>query len=70
MLRYGSCKAWFCTNRLVLQKLMGLAFLVITALVLWFAANGATAEDRDATAALITAPMGGYLLLTKQHVIL
>ena len=48
------------------QRLMGLAMLAITALILVMARGGKTPEDSDATAALLTGPLGLYMLLSKK----
>lgn len=40
------------------QRLMGLAMLAITALILVMARGGRTPEDSDATAAFLTGPLG------------
>jgi len=57
-------------KKFIQQKLMGLALLVMTALIIWIASTGATIEERDATAALLTAPLGIYLLFTKEIAII
>ena len=49
------------------QRLMGLAMLAITALILVMARGGKTPEDSDATAALLTGPLGLYMLLSKTY---
>lgn len=51
------------------QRLMGLAMLAITALILVMARGGKTPEDSDATAALLTGPIGLYMLLSKTYVL-
>lgn len=43
------------------QRLMGLAMLAITALILVMARGGRTPEDSDATAAFLTGPLGLYM---------
>ena len=47
------------------QRLMGLAMLAITALILVMARGGRTPEDSDATAAFLTGPLGLYMLLSN-----
>ena len=47
------------------QRLMGLALLAITALLLLLASTGQTTEDRDASAVLIILPLGVYMLASK-----
>lgn len=51
------------------QKLMGLALLVICAFVLWLCSTGTTPEDQDATAVVLLAPLGLWMLFTKDIVI-
>lgn len=51
------------------QRLMGLAMLGITVLILLIARSGRTPEDRDATAVLLTGPLGLYMLLSKTYVL-
>ena len=51
------------------QRLMGLAMLAITALILVMARDGKTPEDSDATAALLTGPLGLYMLLSKTYIL-
>lgn len=54
-------------RRLMLkQKLYGLLMLALCGLVLWFCSTGTTPEDQDATAILLIAPMGLYMLFSKQ----
>ena len=54
---------------LLLQKLIGLGLLLMSGAVLLLCSHGATMEDRDGTAALLLAPLGLYLLLTRRIVI-
>ena len=56
-------------SKLMEQKLMGLVLLVICAFVLWLCSTGTTPEDRDATAVVLLAPMGLWMLFTKEIVI-
>ena len=51
------------------QKLMGLALLVICAFVLWLCSTGTTPEDQYATAVVLLAPLGLWMLFTKDIVI-
>ncbi len=51
------------------QKLMGLAVLVICCFVLWLCSTGTTPEDQDATAVVLLAPLGLWMLFTKEIVI-
>ena len=51
------------------QRLMGLAMLAITALILVMARGGKTPEDSDATAAFLTGPLGLYMLLSKTYIL-
>lgn len=49
------------TMKMRKQRLMGLAMLAITAFILVMARGGKTPEDSDATAALLTGPLGLYI---------
>ena len=51
------------------QRLMGFALVVISAFILLLASTGETPEDRDATAVLLTLPLGIYMMVTKQYVL-
>lgn len=51
------------------QKLMGLALLAICGVVLWLCSTGTTLEDQDATAVVLLAPLGLWMLFTKEIVI-
>ena len=49
-----------------IQRLIGVAFLLISALAVVMAATGSTPETQDCTAVLITAPLGVACLVSKQ----
>lgn len=51
------------------QKLMGLAMLIICAIVLWLCSTGTTPEDQDATAVVMLAPLALWLIFSKEIVI-
>lgn len=51
------------------HRLMGLALVVISVLMLLLASTGETLEERDATAVLLTLPLGVYMMVTKQYVL-
>lgn len=51
------------------QRLMGIGLLLICAFVLWMCSTGVTPEDRDATVVVLLAPMGLWMLFTKEIVI-
>lgn len=53
-------------KKLFIQKLYGLVLIAISAILIYIASQGITVEDRDATAVLITAPLGLYLLFTRK----
>ena len=53
-------------RKLTIQKLYGLALIAMSAIMLYIASQGVTVEDRDATAVLLTAPLGLYLLFTRK----
>lgn len=54
---------------IIAQRLIGIALLIISALVILVASNGNTIEDRDATAVLMFAPLGLWLLFSKKQII-
>lgn len=56
-------------KKMTKQRLMGLALVAISAAILWLASTGKTVEDRDATAVLITLPLGIYALVTKEYIL-
>ena len=51
------------------QKLMGLALLAVCCFVLWLCSTGMTPEDQDATVVVLLAPLGLWMLFTKEIVI-
>lgn len=52
------------------QIMFGLFFLAISALIMIVANTGSTMETKDATAALLTTPLGLYLIGTKHIIIM
>ena len=52
------------------QKVMGATLLTLSLLILFVAFNGVTSADHDCTAALLTLPLGLYLLFTKKIILL
>jgi hypothetical protein len=54
---------------MIKQRLLGLAFIAISAAILLLASTGQTVEDRDATAVLLTLPLGIYALVTKEDLL-
>ena len=51
------------------QKLMAIGLLLVCAVVLWLCSTGTTPEDQDATAVVLLAPLGLWMLFTKNIVI-
>lgn len=51
------------------QRFMGLALVVISVFMLLLASTGKMLEDRDASAVLLTLPLGVYMMVTKQYVL-
>ena len=51
------------------QRLMGIALVVTSVLLLFLASTGETLEERDATAVLIILPLGMYMMVTKNYVL-
>lgn len=57
-------------RRLMLkQKLYGLLMLALCGLVLWLCSTGMTPEDQDATAVLLIAPLGIWMIFSK-HILI
>lgn len=56
-------------KKMLLQRVLGLGLIAMCALILWVASTGKSVEDRDATAVLLLAPIGFYLLFTKNTAI-
>ena len=56
-------------NKRTKQKLVGIGLLLTCALMLWLCSIGTTPQDRDATAVLLLAPMGLWMLFTKEDLI-
>lgn len=52
------------------QRLFGLAMLIISAVIFAVAVNGSTTESHDATAMLVTLPLGIWLTCTKDIIIM
>jgi len=48
---------------------MGVGLLLICVFVLWLCSTGTTPEEQDATAAVLLAPLGLWMLFTKEIVI-
>ena len=51
------------------QKLMAIGLLLTCAVVLWLCSTGTTPEDQDATVVVLLAPLGLWMLFTKEIVI-
>lgn len=57
------------TRKMVLQKLYGFAMIAMCIMIVFIAYSGETVEGRDVTSVILFAPMGFYLLATKNIVI-
>ena len=57
-------------KKLGIQRRLGALMLIITIIIIVVACTGCTAETCDATAALFTAPLGLFMLLTKNIIIM
>jgi len=57
-------------RKLIQQRLMGFAMLIMGAVYLWLALQGETVEERDCTAILFIAPMALSLLFSKRIIIM
>lgn len=53
-------------KKMIEQKLMGIATLLLCVVIVVFALHGQTPEDRDVTPVLLMAPLGFYLLFSKE----
>ena len=51
------------------QRLMGVALVVISWLVVLLACSGETPEDQDATAALLVGPLGLYMVYSDDYLL-
>lgn len=51
------------------QRLMGIALVLISALILILAAIGETPDEQDATIVLLTLPLGLYMIFTKDYIL-
>lgn len=51
------------------QRCMGVALLVVSAVIWLLASTGETVEERDGTALLLTFPLGIYLLVSKTYLL-
>lgn len=56
-------------SKRVEQKLLGFMILLVCAFMLWLCSTGTTLEDQDATAVVLLAPLGLWMLFTKKIVI-
>ena len=50
------------------QRLMGASLLAVSVLLALIIGAGSAPEDRDATAVLLTAPLGVYLTATPNYI--
>mgnify|MGYP007027551539 CR=1 FL=1 len=53
-------------KKMIEQKLIGIAALLLCVVIVVFALHGKTPEDRDVTPVLLMAPLGFYLLFSKE----
>ena len=51
------------------QRHMGAALVVLSWLILLLAASEASPADQDATAAVLTLPLGLYMIFTEQYIL-
>lgn len=56
-------------RKLTVQRLMGLALVLMAIVMVLLARSGATLEDCDATAAVILAPLGAWLFSSPRVLI-
>lgn len=53
-------------RKMIEQRLMGIGALLLCVFIVVFASHGQTPEDSDITPIFLIAPMGFYLLLSKE----
>ena len=53
-------------KRRIVQAVIGLFFLAMTALLLAMCAKGNSPQEKDATFALVTVPLGLYCIFTRE----
>lgn len=46
------------------ERILGACFVILSGIMLWLAFTGATPEDQDAPAVLLTLPLGVYLIFS------
>ncbi len=51
------------------QRLIGAVLVLVSALILAGAATGETSYDQDATAVLLTLPLGLYMIFAKKYIL-
>ena len=56
-------------KKIMEQKLMGIILLLCCAVVLWLCSTGIGLDDRDCTAVVLLAPIGLWMLFSKQILI-
>lgn len=56
----------YLLKKMILQKIIGIVFLLMTVLILVIASHAQVKGDLDATPVFLTFPLGVYLLLTKE----
>lgn len=56
-------------RKILEQRIIGLVLLACCGLILWLCSTGQTPEEQDATAVVMLAPLGLWMLFTKQIVI-
>lgn len=57
-------------RKLKQQRLLGVAMLILSAIILVMAVTGTAKGDNDATAMLVTLPFGIFLICTKEIIIM
>lgn len=50
------------------QRLIGAALVIMSGILIALACSGATPEDRDVTAVLLTLPLGLYMIFADSYV--
>lgn len=69
MKRMTRGKRQYYRKKLIEQRLMGLDIILCCVFMLWLCSTGVTLEDRDATAVVLLASLGLYMIFAKEIVI-
>lgn len=57
-------------SKMMKQRLLGLALVVICVLFVALASQGTTTEERDVTSVVLLLPLGIYAMTTKKYILI